>query len=389
MQKLRERFYLWAFLDINRTGDYEQTFFNRFCDRNNMDNMNMIADLSLLLSVISGMLTFYFALKDSSFATPFFHAVILLTMVVFLYLTKTFTFQYGSNALCNNTVLLFNFFLYFFCTIYVFFDVPFSPVLFYIVLALSQVVFIFPPVYATLHSLLWIAIHLIISFFVQTPLQFNLDCLSCLIVFCISLMVGWYIGKTRATQAFATEQSEQMTKALKLTSVTDQLTSLLNHRSFQNQYYQLFEASQTTSRRIGIIMIDIDKFKLYNDYYGHTEGDNCLATIGRTISTFAGDQVSAFRFGGEEFVLLLWGNATKQTIALAEQIRKTIYNMQIPHEYSPIGTCVTVSVGVYVATPKRDDKPMDFFDRADQAMYRSKKARGNVVSAYYIEADDE
>ena len=136
-------------------------------------------------------------------------------------------------------------------------------------------------------------------------------------------------------------------------------------------------------------MLDIDKFKLFNDYYGHLEGDRCLSQIGHTIGGFANEEISTYRFGGEEFVLLLRGTSASRTIALAEQVRKKVYELQITHEYSPAAPVVTVSVGVHVGSPPKHEKPMNFFDHADQAMYDSKRLGGNKVTVYKPEKPEE
>jgi diguanylate cyclase (GGDEF)-like protein len=130
-------------------------------------------------------------------------------------------------------------------------------------------------------------------------------------------------------------------------------------------------------------MIDIDKFKLFNDYYGHLEGDNCLSQIGHTIGSFADEGVVPYRFGGEEFVLLLSGTSASRTLAIAEGLRQKVQDLQIIHEYSPVGPVVTVSVGVHLGIPPSHERPMDFFDHADQAMYVSKRSGGNRVTVYH------
>jgi diguanylate cyclase (GGDEF)-like protein len=194
-------------------------------------------------------------------------------------------------------------------------------------------------------------------------------------------MMGFCTGDA-TSEAFSNQKNSDLTKPLQPTRMTDQPTGLFNHRSFQADYYEMFENCQQNGRRIGVIMIDIDKFKLFNDYYGHLEGDRCLSQIGHTIASFTNEEITTYRFGGEEFVLLLRGTAASRTIAIAEKVRKKVYELQITHEYSPAAPVVTVSIGVHVGPPPKHEKPMDFFDHADQAMYISKRAGGNRVSVF-------
>jgi diguanylate cyclase (GGDEF)-like protein len=255
-------------------------------------------------------------------------------------------------------------------------------VLFFIVMALVPVAFVLPPILFAVLNLAFGIAYLAIVHGQVDQMAFYDENLAVTIVFAVSTVLGWYIGKTRAEQAFADQKNRALTKTLQMTSLTDQLTGLLNHRSFQTDYYELFKNCQQNNRRIGVIMIDIDKFKLFNDYYGHLEGDRCLSLIGHAIGEFTSQEISTYRFGGEEFVLLLRGASASRTIALAESVRQKVISLAIKHEYSPAAPVVTVSVGVHVGVPGKLEKPMDFFDHADQAMYISKRAGGNRVSVF-------
>jgi diguanylate cyclase (GGDEF)-like protein len=261
--------------------------------------------------------------------------------------------------------------------------------LFFIVMALVPVAFVLPPILFAVLNLAFGIAYLAIVHGQVDQMAFYDENLAVTIVFAVSTVLGWYIGKTRAEQAFADQKNRALTKTLQMTSLTDQLTGLLNHRSFQTDYYELFKNCQQNNRRIGVIMIDIDKFKLFNDYYGHLEGDRCLSLIGNTIGEFSGEEINTYRFGGEEFVLLLFGASANRTIAVAESLRQKVYELQITHEYSPAAPVVTVSVGVHLGTPPGHEKPMNFFDHADQAMYVSKRNSGNQVTVYHEPGKDE
>jgi diguanylate cyclase (GGDEF)-like protein len=129
-------------------------------------------------------------------------------------------------------------------------------------------------------------------------------------------------------------------------------------------------------------MIDVDKFKVYNDTYGHLQGDMVLKMIAETITTTlqrAGD--FAARFGGEEFCVLLPGADIDGAMLVAEQIRKAIESLVFHCEDGTAGK-VTISVGVYSLIPKVTDTIPDLIARADKALYAAKEAGRNCVRKY-------
>ena len=382
MRRLRELFYLWAFLDINHTVDYKQTFFKVFEDQNCMDNQEMISRFSLLLSFVSFYVTLFLTHNYPTSSKYIFHLLMMILMFVFLYVSKLMTFQYVPAPVSHTTTVVYICFLYGITIANQLFGFELPGALFYVVMSLAPVAFVLPPLVTTLINALWAMVYLIIVHFQLPRLGFYEELLACSIVLVVSTLMGFYIGRTRAEQAFANQKNNALTRTLQQSSITDQLTGLFNHRSFQSDYYELYDGCQQNKRHLGVIMLDIDKFKLFNDYYGHLEGDRCLSQIGHTIGSFANEEITTYRFGGEEFVLLLRGTAASRTIAIAEQVRQKVYDLQITHEYSPAAPVVTVSVGVHVGSPPKHEKPMNFFDHADQAMYDSKHAGGNKVSVY-------
>lgn len=389
MKRLRDLFYQWAFLDINHTGKYNKTFFSIFEDDNCMANQEMISRLSLVLSFVSAYVLFFLMRNYPSSSKYVFHLMMMIFLLMFLYFSKMMTFRYSPPAVSNTFTVIFICFLYGITIVNQIFDFELPSVLFYIVMALTPIAFVLPPVLFLVINLIFAAVYMYILHGQLNTMAFYEETLAVTIVLAISTMMGWHIGRTRAEEAFSNQKNSDLTRTLQQTSMTDQLTGLFNHRSFQADYYEMFENCQQNGRRIGVIMIDIDKFKLFNDYYGHLEGDRCLSLIGKAIGEFAGEEINTYRFGGEEFVLLLWGTSASRTIAIAESLRQKVYDMQITHEYSPAAPVVTVSVGVHLGTPPGNEKPMNFFDHADQAMYVSKRSGGNRVSVYRDPAKEE
>ncbi len=382
MQKLREMFFRYAFLDINNSGKVKETYFVKFEDQISMDNQEMVSLLSTILAMVSFCIILVLTQFFPSSVKYVFHLMMLMFLLVFLFISKYMTFQYPPAAASYTMTVIFINFLFSITILNQIFHFDLPNVLFYIVMALAPIALIIPPLFSMLINLFWSCLYLIIVRGQLTDLLFYEEIMACAIVLSISSILSYQIGKTRAQQAFETLKTRQLTKTLQRTSVTDQLTGLLNHRSFQKDYYELFEACQSSGSYIGVIMVDIDKFKLFNDYYGHLEGDRCLSLIGKAIGEYTTEDISTYRFGGEEFVVLLWGTSASRTIALAESLCDKVHDLGIVHEYNPNAPVVTVSVGVHLGKPKKDEKPMNFFDRADQAMYQSKRNGGNKTTVF-------
>ncbi len=163
----------------------------------------------------------------------------------------------------------------------------------------------------------------------------------------------------------------------------DSLTGLSNRRHFDRGLAQEFRRAIRTGTSIGLIMIDVDQFKQYNDTYGHQAGDACLRAIASTIPRLVnrpGD--IAARYGGEEIVLLLPGTALAGARALAERVAQLVRNLAIPHAGGDQGI-VTISAGVEAFVPVRDlDNETELLEHADMALYAAKHAGRDRVVCY-------
>lgn len=129
-------------------------------------------------------------------------------------------------------------------------------------------------------------------------------------------------------------------------------------------------------------MIDFDNFKSFNDLYGHAMGDVCLKSIVETLSkSIRGGSDILARYGGEEFIVLLAPSTLEDAKAVAERMRHSIEELDIPHGMSPGGR-VTISIGVAsVSAPGESISATDVSVAADKALYRAKTAGRNRVEA--------
>lgn len=160
----------------------------------------------------------------------------------------------------------------------------------------------------------------------------------------------------------------------------DMLSGLANRRGFQSRLDCEWVKAQQCDADISLLMIDVDHFKLYNDSYGHPEGDACLSRLGKTLSGIAAETTGfAGRYGGEEFCLLLPNTDADRAYQIGEMVRRAVLSLELPHITSS-HQCVTVSVGVACARPNDSQHPGDLIEAADAALYAAKhRGRNNVV----------
>jgi diguanylate cyclase (GGDEF)-like protein len=176
-----------------------------------------------------------------------------------------------------------------------------------------------------------------------------------------------------------TQELELANQQLELLSVTDPLTQLANRRRFDDYLLAEWHRACRLQQPLGLMMIDVDWFKDYNDCYGHLQGDECLRQIGNLLKLGARRATDlAARFGGEEFTLVVPHADHLYLRQQAELIRLAFASLNIPHQASPLGR-VTVSIGVAAMIPTAEQMPELLIERADQALYQAKKQGRNQV----------
>jgi len=162
----------------------------------------------------------------------------------------------------------------------------------------------------------------------------------------------------------------------------DGLTGLANRRGFDRELDQAWRRADELRQPLALMMIDIDHFKLFNDRYGHVQGDACLRAVGETLSLVALDEaLIVARYGGEEFALLLPGLDIERALTLAEDARRSIEELLITHADSPSGI-VTISIGVESRVPEPGQSDASLLEAADRALYDAKRRGRNTVVAH-------
>lgn len=166
---------------------------------------------------------------------------------------------------------------------------------------------------------------------------------------------------------------------------TDFLTGLFNRRKL---YESIKEEEENGSKQINtVLMLDIDHFKRYNDCYGHPAGDLCLQKIGALLKEFGESEKSeVFRYGGEEFVILMNTADSEEIYRDAEMLRSKIQELKITFpQYKE--SFLTLSIGFAVRKPSGNDTPEQLITKADEALYRAKSGGGNKVCGYLPQSD--
>lgn len=172
---------------------------------------------------------------------------------------------------------------------------------------------------------------------------------------------------------------EQM-RTIERLGLIDVLTNITNRRGFDNQITMEWGRAIREKESVSLLMIDIDRFKEFNDTYGHQQGDVILKAVAGVLeSTLKRPTDFTARWGGEEFAVLLPSVKSDGALKVAERIRKSIEDMTIPSINSHTSLSVTVSIGVDSAAPVIDSEISDFIERADKALYAAKEAGRNRV----------
>ena len=172
------------------------------------------------------------------------------------------------------------------------------------------------------------------------------------------------------------ELSRTVADRLDKLSNTDGLTGIGNRRKFDSTFDSEWKRAVRDKTRLGLLLIDIDQFKKFNDCYGHQQGDECLIAVAKALSGSLKRSADAiFRYGGEEFAAVLPN--TDDAKAVAETCRKAVEKLAIPHR--DINGIVTTSIGVCNHRITHDADPGAFFEHADQALYRAKNSGRNKV----------
>ncbi len=224
--------------------------------------------------------------------------------------------------------------------------------------------FIDRPIRMHLFVVFWFVVHTIMALKLK-PLYALDDTINCM---CFAIC-GCFLGNMMVRVRL---ESYEARRLLIIEKETDVLTGLFNRR-------KLFEAlvalgAAETEKPSGILMLDFDDFKSFNDTYGHATGDRCLICFGEVATNFTQHfRLHFYRYGGEEFVALAYGYSEKELFSIAESLRSAVQSTDID------GCQMTVSIGVAYCGDDPGQNYGKVIDRADKAAYAAKRAGRNSV----------
>lgn len=171
------------------------------------------------------------------------------------------------------------------------------------------------------------------------------------------------------------QERESLLQQLNELAITDELTKLFNRRHFYAQLEQEINRYQRYKRKFSLLMIDIDYFKYFNDKYGHLEGDRILSQVARRITYCMRVMDTAYRYGGEEFTVLLPETVCEAAVKLAERIKDSVSCEFLDYEDH---SSLTVSIGA--TEYSENDSLSGLIKRADRAMYAAKEMGRNSIA---------
>jgi len=179
----------------------------------------------------------------------------------------------------------------------------------------------------------------------------------------------------------ANQELREMNEVLHKLSTTDAMTGLRNFRYFKVALAAVHDEAMKFGKKYGVIFLDVDHFKKFNDRNGHPAGDDVLRLMASILRETVRSQDLPCRYGGEEFVVLCRNTSLEETLRQAEAIRTRIINTAFPFgEFQPLGL-VTASIGV-AGYPENASTYEDLLEKSDQALYHSKENGRNQVTVY-------
>jgi diguanylate cyclase (GGDEF)-like protein len=170
-------------------------------------------------------------------------------------------------------------------------------------------------------------------------------------------------------------QLKRANRELLSLSLTDTLTGLGNRRRMEEDLTRTHARAIRVGRSYGMMLLDIDHFKLYNDHYGHQAGDEALRQLALCLSEAVREDESIYRYGGEEFLVLMPDCSVVDAAQAGERIRRAVTERAIPHGFRPTTPpVVTLSGGVSCWAPGSSHSAPELLHQADKALFEAKKA---------------
>jgi diguanylate cyclase (GGDEF)-like protein len=183
------------------------------------------------------------------------------------------------------------------------------------------------------------------------------------------------------TRRRAEQELRRLNAELERSLMVDGLTQIANRKAFERHLDHHWQLAAERGDEIGLVIIDVDLFKAYNDHYGHLLGDDTLRTVAQCLEQAVREPTDlACRYGGEEFAVVLPSGGLIAATAVAERFRSLLAAAAVPHDASTVAKVVTASLGIAVLVPAPGESATVLVEAADQALYRAKGAGRSAVA---------
>ena len=195
-----------------------------------------------------------------------------------------------------------------------------------------------------------------------------------------ALVIG---GAAAYTQEYQARLGFLQRGALKNSAKIDPLTSLLNRGAINQGLETIVHYARREKRYLSLLLVDVDYFKRYNDFYGHTEGDNALIKVANSLAHCCRRSLDfAGRYGGEEFILVWFDTKPEESDHLAALVKDKIAELQIDHQQSDVSRYLTLSGGLVTLIPSDSTTVQSLVNKADELLYQAKHKGRNQICIY-------
>jgi len=178
-------------------------------------------------------------------------------------------------------------------------------------------------------------------------------------------------------------EMQEKNKLLNQLADHDGLTGLYNRRYLDKFLTMTLNKAKRDNENISLIMIDIDWFKLYNDFYGHVEGDKCIIAVSEAMDGIIQRETDCLgRYGGEEFCVILQSTETIGSMNVVTKLLDCVRRLNIEHKKSEFGL-LSISLGLVCIKPEYHDQIEDIYKKADKALYEAKQKGRNTFNIYH------
>ena len=198
--------------------------------------------------------------------------------------------------------------------------------------------------------------------------------------FLLGLLISRIMFTTSLSLIYSKRRIQKTANKLQMMSETDPLTGLSNRMGLEKVTNRLWEMDAKTPVTMGVAILDIDFFKAYNDTYGHAKGDEVLTKIARCMRAVLESKCDSLaRIGGEEFVIVSTSLSNIRFLKLLSELQKKIKELGIEAGNKTVSPTVTISIGVSLPGPITSRKWLDFYVKADKALYEAKTTGRNKI----------